>query len=63
MGVLCTSVKLLTDLQILGCELQTVGMERDGGLDLDICPGTPEFLVTKYHTTYHKTRARQTSAP
>jgi len=72
-------VKLLTDLQILGCELhknafwrprsartrwgsysapqtsadirgreaaegERVGKGK-GGLDLDICPGTPEFLV------------------
>jgi len=44
MGVFCAWVKLLTDLQILSCELRKNAGE--GGLDLDVCPGIPEFLVT-----------------
>ena len=53
MGVLCTWVKLLTDLQILGCELHKK-MRLAAGLaltrwvaigfsqtSLDICPGLP----------------------
>jgi len=39
MGVFCAWVKLLTDLQILSCELRKNAGE--GGLDLDIRPGVP----------------------
>jgi len=44
MGVLCTWVKLLTDLQILGCELHKMRLAaalRLDPLDFDICPAAP----------------------
>ena len=54
MGILCMLVKVLTGLQIAGCELQkmpgsaydSAPQNREGGLELDICRGGPEFLVT-----------------